>query len=434
MTIALKPLHSALIGGTLCTLCYAYLAVNSQAYGDLGLIPLLLCSFVCALISFFVWWRHWRDGEQVNLLALLGFALLFRLFGMFTFPILEDDFYRYLWDARITFENGSPYGISPATYFDADLSERFELILGSINYPEVPTVYGPVCQWVFALAYLIAPGEVWPLQCIFNLADAMLILVLLKLAKPTHVLLYAWSPLIIKEFAITAHPDVLGALCLMIAVLNYHRSRYLWVGVFVALATGVKVFAIMLLPFLLGFQWRGWLGFLITATLIALPFGLLDAWVPEGLHAMGSDWLFNAPLYAILANWLDIVTIKGLLLGALACGCGAYLLYALTHWPLKTPRADLLFAALFLCLPALNPWYLVWLLPFAVITPSLWAWAASLCVLLSYVSGLNLPASELDSYQHPNWVLVVEFGAILIAAISSFFMRRSKHWLPLGKP
>jgi len=426
MTTVIKPNYGALAGGILCSLSYLYLAINSKSYGSLGLTQLLSCTLLCALASFMVWWLHWRKKEQITLTTLLGFAILFRVIGVFTFPILEDDFYRYLWDARMTLEHGSPYGVAPEVYFDFDLDARFEVILGSINYPSVATVYGPSCQWVFALGYLIAPGEVWPLQVIFGLVDIALIMVLLKLASPNNVLLYAWSPLIIKEFVITAHPDVLGALCLTTALLCYRQGRYSRVGILIALAAGVKVFAILLLPFLLGFNWRGWLSFLLTATLISLPFGVVEAWAPDGLRSMGADWLFNAPLYALLSNWLTITSIKWGLLAALACGCASYLLHSLRNWPLKHPRFDLLFAALLLCLPALNPWYLVWLLPFCVARPNIWAWVASWTIMLSYASGINLPQSSLQPYQHPSWVLIVEFGAILVIASVGFIIKITK--------
>ena len=69
------------------------------------------------------------------------------MIGFCTFPILEDDIYRYLWDGRMTIENGSPYNISPAEFFSAtDLGERFDAILSSINYPNIATIYGPVAN------------------------------------------------------------------------------------------------------------------------------------------------------------------------------------------------------------------------------------------------------------------------------------------------
>lgn len=433
-----KPLYSAhssaLIGGAISTVCYIYMAVNSQSYGDLGLHPFLLCSLLCGLISILVWWHHSSKGEQVNIWTLLGFAVLFRAIGIFTFPILEDDFYRYLWDARMTMESGSPYGKPPSSYFDTELDDKFELVLGAINYPDISTVYGPMGQWCFALAYLISPGEVWPLQLIFGGADIVLIFLLLKLAKPTTVLLYAWSPLIIKEFAITAHPDVLGALFLLAALMSTQRRHYVWGGIFLAFSAGVKVFALLLLPFLIAKHWRAWCSFLVVATLIALPFGLREAWIPAGLAAMGADWLFNAPLYALLSNFFSIMTTKTILLVSLALFCSIYLLSTSLRSTANEARemkfrADLLFAGLFLCMPAFNPWYLVWLLPFSVLTPRPWAWVASLSLLLSYACGINLPQAGLEPYQHPTWVLVIEFGLIALAILIPTILGSKKRFI-----
>jgi len=418
-----------LVAGSLSVFAYVYLALSSQKYGDANLVQLLSVSLFCATLSIAVWARHNYTEMEVSIPLMLGFALLFRLIGLTAFPILEDDIYRYLWDGRMTVELGSPYSAAPSKFFEADFSERFEHILGLINYPDIATIYGPVCQWVFALSYLISPGAIWPLQLMFGLADMALILVLLQLTKmglatPNAVLLYAWCPLIIKEFAFTAHPDVLGALFLVLAYLCFRKRLFVWVGIFMACATGVKVFALIMLPFLLGLSWRGWVAFAVTAMLLALPFSaggtnMVDAWLPDGLRAMGGHWLFNAPLYEILTPMLSIQTVKLVLLTMLALGCLVYLLRTLRQWPQSHIRGDFLFGALFICAPALNPWYLVWLLPFATIRPSLWAWTASISLLFSYASGINLANSGLglglQSYQIPDWVLLVEFGLIAIA-------------------
>jgi len=418
--------HRIQIIGGASSLLYLSLAFGSRSYGDLGLIHLLSVAFICAFLSFWLWYQHYKHNQQISLYALIGFAILFRIIGGFTFPILEDDFYRYLWDGRQTWHLGSPYGVSPATSFDdATLSDQFHYILDSINYPEIATVYGPTCQWLFALSYLIAPGEVWPLQLILGLADIALILVLLKLAKPNSVLLYAWCPLVIKEFVITAHPDVLGALFVICAFYMHQRKNLILVGALIALAAGIKIFALILLPFLLQFNWRGWLSFGLSVLIVSLPFGIVQAWFPEGLRAMGSDWLFNAPMYRLLGEMLSLFQAKLLLLTFLGLVCAAQF-WKIVIIPIlelnnpsalneKSPflherlRADLLFGALFLCAPAFNAWYLVWLLPFAVIRPSLWAWLLSVTIFLSYASGINLQTSTLEPYAHPAWIIVLEF-------------------------
>ena len=427
MKLYLQQHKSLLISGLLSTIVYIYLALGSQAYGDINLQQLLISATFCMLTCLITWSHYYRNNKQIHLGTVLGFAILFRFLGVCTFPILEDDIYRYLWDGRATVELGSPYGFSPATFFDSnDINFKFESILGLINYPEVATIYGPSSQLLFALAYKISPGEIWPLQMLFACADITLLFVLIKLTKPLALLLYAWSPLIIKEIAITAHPDGVGALLLILAFLTYQRRNWYFTGVLLALAIGVKVFAFMLIPFLLGFKWRGWLAFIVTATLIALPFvnfttinelgnELLSVWLPIGLKEMGSSWLFNAPLYLIFSKWFAITNIKLTLLTLLALGCATYYFYVIKNWPTKIIRGDLLFAALFICAPAFNPWYLAWLLPFAAIYPSVWAWAASYSLFFAYASGINLPNSELDSYEQPYWLVMFEFAFILFA-------------------
>lgn len=407
--------HKLLImGGLLSTLAYVYLAFNAQYYGDADLFDVLCVMFFCAAICFSIWIHYWRQNIAMPLLIVIGFAVVFRLIAVSGFPLLEDDMYRYLWDGRTTILTGSPYLQAPAEYFSAtNLGQPFEEILGLINYPFVATVYGPVCQWIFAMAYLIAPGEIWPLQVFFALIDIGIILILSRLTKPLFVMLYAWSPLIINEFSFTAHPDVLGAFLLLIAYVAYQRDRFVLLGSVLALAMGVKIFALIVAPILLGFKIRGWLSFLVMVLLISLPWGLMATWFPKGLQAMGENWLFNAPIYFLFQAWLSLTLIKYSLLLIFVLGYGWYYFYLMNKGKPKVIRLDILFMALFLCTPVFNPWYLVWLLPFAVLTPSVWAWVASVSLLLSYVSGINLSNPNLGAYQLPVWVVWIEFGPIL---------------------
>ena len=416
----------AILAGILSSFAYLYMTFNSRHYGDFDLTQLLSISAFCAALSFWVWHVHNQQNKEISIITLIGFAILFRIIGGLTFPILEDDFYRYLWDARMTIQEGSPYSIPPSDFFgNSAIGEQFESILDGINYPFVETIYGPTCQWLFALAYMISPGEIWPLKLLLGLADLGAILILLKLAKPTSVLLYAWSPLIIKEFVITAHPDVLGVTLILLALLMLNKRHFIFAGICMGLACGVKIFAILLLPFLLRFEWKAWLAFLITVILVAIPFGLREAWLPDGLSTMGGNWIFNAPLYLIaghtISDWVSLTAIKLTLIGGLGIACAYYLFIYLkkganvvAHQEL---RGDLLYAGLFLCSPALNPWYLIWLLPFAVFRPSAWAWLISVTVLLSYASGINLTNSTLEPYEHWGSTLVIEFLPPLIIAI-----------------
>ncbi|MGH1429400.1 MAG: hypothetical protein ACRBEE_15800 [Arenicella sp.] len=436
MQAYLKAHANLVIAGLLSVCGYLYLCLHSQHYAELSLIEMWSVCLICALLSFYAWWCYQpkKSSRQSNyhafnapidtpIKAILCFAIVFRVIGVFTFPVLEDDMYRFLWDGRMTVETGSPYSWVPADFFDdATLAEPFETILGLINHPEIATVYGPTSQALFALSYLIAPGEIWPLQAMLALADMIVIFVLLRLANARHLILYAWSPLIIKEFAITAHPDILGVCLLLVAFFAYTKHAWFYTAMFLALAAGVKVFAFILVPLLLRLHWQSWIVFLLTLVLIALPFNgdISSVWIPDGLSAMANNWLFNAPIYLLFQNIVSFSLLKVVLLGTFSLCAGAYCLYVYLqrqHLPL---RADYLFGLFFICIPVFNPWYLAWVLPFAVIYPSVWAWTASVTLLLSYASGINLGFSphysELQLYQQPLAVVAVQFSLIGIAA------------------
>lgn len=428
--------HSRMVAiGTISALAYTFWAINSQGYGELQLTEFLVIGVPCAALSIYLCMHYVKSEEGAfPVYLMLGFALVFRLLGVSTFPILEDDFYRFLWDGRMSIETGTPYGWVPIDFFnDINISDSFEQILGSINHPEVATIYGPVTQTIFALAYVIAPAEVWPIQMLYASIDFALILLLLRVAKPHFVLLYAWSPLILKEFAISAHPDVLGALFLVLAFIIYSsKTKYswLWLPICLALATGVKVFALIAVPLFLRFQWRSWCIWVGTLFILALPFisgnessssasslllQIKAVWLPDGLQVMSNNWLFNAPFYYLADTRLAFDLTKGILLGLFAIVAASYFMYLYLRRQYLPMRIDRLYGLFFICIPVINPWYLVWLLPFAVIYPSRWAWTASIAVFLAYATGINLNNSELALYQHSTWVLCVEYGLIVLA-------------------
>lgn len=411
------------VAGGIATAAWVYLAVVSVGAGA-SLAQFLVVAATVLTIQASVVAVFRRNAWRIPLLTVILFAALFRLLGVLGAPILEDDHFRFLWDGRNTVEQGSPYGVPPSAAFGEDLGD-FEDILDGINHPDVATIYGPTSQWTFALAYHVAPGKVWPLQALSAVLDLVLILLLARVATPLAVFLYAWSPLVIKEFAFTAHPDIVGVSLLFAAFLLFRSRRFVATGALSALALGVKPFALVLVPFLLGLSVRAWFACVAVAFAVAIPFGLVAAWVPEGLKAMGGDWLFNAPLYfAALAvgGPVAVQVLKGLLLLAFALWWASRYLPFATAWirggpeTLPSVPAAPVTGLFLLILPALNPWYLVWWLPFAALGPlRLTPWVASAAVLLSYISGINLDNAALELYEQPVWVLIVEAAAIAMA-------------------
>jgi len=139
-----------------------------------------------------------------------------------------------------------------------------------------------------------------------------------------------------------------------------------------------------------------------------LPIGSLGTYVDY--------WRFNAPLFGIAE-----MVLPSRLLTALAALAGVAVAARLRQvcavdapaawaWPL---------AAVFLAVPAVYPWYLLWLTPFLT-ADATWPLAVwSVTVLLTYIdliSGL------------PWWILALEYGLVLAAVVS--VVRRAV-WRPI---
>ena len=355
--------------------------------------------------------------ESLPIGRLLFWAVLFRTCGLFAIPPFEDDWFRYLWDGYRFIETGTPYGWPPAASFlDASVPEAMQRVLDQVNNPDLPTIYGPTVESLFALAHLVRQGELLPLRLLLIGADIVLLRLLLSTAAPAFVLLYAWCPLVVKEIAFTAHPDGLGACLAFAAVLLRRRESFGAAGALLAIAVGAKVFALLLAPFVLArAPARTWAAFAATLAALYLPFVIQGGTDLPTLAYFAATWEFNAALYALLAPWLSPTAAK-LALGAALLGLGAaYVRHYLRRTPGQIPRGDWIFGAFLVAAPVINPWYALWILPFAVVYPSRWAWTAASAVLLAYVTGLNLDAFELDPFAQPWWVRPVEFGVILAA-------------------
>ncbi len=62
--------------------------------------------------------RRARKFLRLLLFALFATGLLARILMLFTQPMLEDDYQRYLWDGALSANGHNPYQVSPKDVFD----------------------------------------------------------------------------------------------------------------------------------------------------------------------------------------------------------------------------------------------------------------------------------------------------------------------------
>ena len=330
--------------------------------------------------------------EQVPLAWVLGLALLLRVVAAQASPLLEDDHYRYLWDGFRTATSFDPYRLAPSAFFGAShLSPQWQDILGGINNPDIPTLYGPVLQGLFALAHVLAPGRVGALQALLVAVDlACLGLLVHQRVGKRWLLAYALHPLILKEAVASAHPDGLVGLWLLLALWAWQRHGAARMGVLMALAVATKVAALVVLPlFLVG---RGWRAAATTAAAFAaglsaiyLPFILSGGTDQAGLLAFGTQWRFNPLLYRAVEVLLTPASARAAAAVLIVLGIAA-----LAWWQQRNmgtrPHADQALLWLLLLAPVVNPWYWLWALAPAALAARLPVMAVAAVSCASYVN------------------------------------------------
>ncbi|MCY3928007.1 MAG: hypothetical protein OXG81_07020 [Acidobacteria bacterium] len=414
--------------GLWCVLGYAALAFLARQTGEPDLRAFLVLVAWTGLPVFGLFFHFRGTAEPFPVPRLLFWAVAFRLVGLVGGPFYEDDFYRYLWDGFRFATAGTPYGAAPEEFFvDPAVPVLFQGVLDGVNYPELPTIYAPVTQLVFLVAYWIKPASVAVLQAILIAVDLAVVVLLLRLAPARRVLLYAWCPLVVKEIAFTAHPDGVGV-CLLLAGIVLARERRFWTAAaLLGLAVATKTFALVLAPLVLvRARPKHWALFVGTVAAMYLPFAIGGGTDLLSLGVFARDWEFNSAVFALLKTVVApsaARVVVGLLFAVLWV---AYVLHYVRGGNREIPRGDWLFGVLLVLSPVINPWYLLWLLPFAVVFPSVWAWTASVAVLFSYITGLNLPDYTLQPYEQPVWGRGLEFGLIGLALAIDFIVYRRR--------
>jgi alpha-1,6-mannosyltransferase len=244
---------------------------------------------------------------------------------------------------------------------------------------------------------------------------------------------------LVHEVGFNAHPDIIGLALLAWALVlcrNFAAHRpYLWpvvaMGALLGLMVSARPFAGLLAALVLVALGKhsvraALLAGVVTAAaalLLHLPFlSSPGAAGLTSLKTMADGRMFNALIAEVVFRNLPVSTGQALL------AAGLLLSVSLTTWfwwrrSLDQPPATFLellpgaaaMGFFLLWSPAINPWYALWILPFAVLHPRVWSWTALIVVSLSYASFRNVAPGSLEGYRLLPWVQPVEAVAVVVA-------------------
>jgi len=364
----------------------------------------------------------WRGGLSRRALpGVLAVAAFMRLAVLLAPPYLSDDINRYVWDGRVEAAGVNPYRYVPADPHLAAL--RDETIFSHINRADyAPTIYPPVAEYIFLL------GTRWresltamkATLLAFELAGVLLLLRLLEDSRlpRERILIYAWHPLTLWEFAGSGHVDAAVVTFVVLALWARRREQAWLTGSALAAAALVKFFPAVLFPALYRrWDWKMPVAAAATVIIAYLPFigagsavlGFVPGYLQEeGLQSGAGFFLWNlvrsvpplehlgAALYLALAA----AALLALAVHSLFRAEGRYLASALT----------LAVAATVLLSPH-YAWYFAWIVPLICFTPRASAlYLTVACPLLYFVPG----GAELEGARMPfEWAIYGPFAALV---------------------
>ncbi len=241
-----------------------------------------LQALLCLVGAALVW--NAKPGGAAFVIVLVIAALL-RLGLLFETPKLSDDIYRYIWDGRVQSAGINPYQFIPANPQLTSLRDRD--IYPHINRREyAPTIYPPMAQVIFFAIHQVS-GSVTGFKACLLLFEATTIWALARLLPRSglpreRVLIYAWNPLVLWEFAGSGHIDAAMIAFIALAFVAREARRESLTGFFLGAAALTKFFPLVLLPAL----YRRWDWKMPAAAVATFCLGYLP-YLGAGWHVLG---------------------------------------------------------------------------------------------------------------------------------------------------
>lgn len=382
-------------------------------------------------------WSVWHGGSSRSVvLAIAAVAAVMRVPIVCTPPYLSSDVYRYVWDGRIEAAGINPYRYVPAdphlaALGDPDIFRQINRATSAI------TIYPPVAEAIFLVVTRVSETATAMKAAVVGfevITFALLVRVLAAAGLPTgRVIVYAWHPLPLWEFAGSGHIDA-ALIALVVGTLWAARRGGAGLsGLLLAGATLTKLYPAVLLPAV--YRRWGWAmptAFVAALVVAYLPFlgagwrvlGFLPGYVAEeGFDAGGTGFYVLSllrqlpPLAGLGGRTYEVAAV------AVLAALGAASVFARDEARSPFAAAALLATAFVVLVSPHYAWYFAWLIVFGCFLRSLaLLWLTNACLLLYLVPvGSHIGR---DDYR-----LVVEsliYGPFAALALADFWYHRRR--------
>lgn len=371
------------------------IALRTEGWGVAVSTVLLTAGAMLLMRSWLRLGQRLGDWGQSSLRSVVVAISAWSLPLLFCVPVFSRDVYAYTGQGRLVQEGQNPYEVGIST-----LNNWFSLGADPA-WAENRTPYGPYFLWlaraVVGLTGAQPDASVLLFRLLAGVGVLLCVIYVPKLAElhgingARALWISVANPLFLISFIASAHNDALMVGLAVAGVYLAATRRYLLGILLVTASIGIKPITVLLLPFI-GVMWAGpsasWpRKFLMWGATAGISFGVLAlSGIPYNL-GIGWTWAIMDPTpgytgyspsgflgqqVEMLANALGLPggTLATWLRTAMKWAAIALVLLLMFRgdYSRAVRRMALAFTAVVMLSPIIQPWYILWFLPFLAVT------------------------------------------------------------------
>lgn len=309
--------HKTSFSGYLFPAVLFLYAIFQMAYGipsRMEIIAIWLY-FALAFMAYFSILHRFNTEDKIRINY--GLAIAARLILLFSFPLLSDDIYRFIWDGSLIIHQINPFSYTPQQLIEMKLNWLDPVLFQKMNSPNYFSVYPPLNQLAFWLSALPGKGNLLASAIIlrlfilpFELGNIYLIKKLLNFYQKDEklVFLYALNPLVILEFTGNLHFEAVMIFFSLWMIWFLAHKKWIQAALALALGVGAKLLPVLFLPFFIrhiGWKKSIYGGVIVglSTIMMFLPFiynlSLAQHFI-ESIRLYYGKFEFNGSIYQIL--------------------------------------------------------------------------------------------------------------------------------------
>lgn len=355
---------------------------------------------ILGLMTFFYWKviKNRKNIFPTTKKMFIWIAIISIIF-IAVLPFMCSDIFYYLGIGRLagTYDQ-NPYYVTISDFIEQGNNKQLletDTVLGQgyINdWGDTTVVYGPIWTLICQIIGAISFGNIDIGLLVFKIVNTIIHILnaylIYKISnKKSFTLLYALNPFILIEGISSVHNDIFVVFFVLLALyFLVKKKKIIYTIIFLALATAIKYFTIILLPFVIIYYFRKentktrfikcieyGLIFLIVLIIPYLIY-IQDMQVFAGLFTQQGK--LAKSIYIIITEYFTSPegladTVKNTLLGIFTIIYGAYCIILLNkkgisfRKEMQNANYFIMFFLFFL-ITNFQPWYIMWLFPLII--------------------------------------------------------------------